>query len=259
MKVPSKAGVNIEPLRHGSVRQECDSKQVGWGRRKEADAFHRLLADTIHSIRAKGTEPVEALALDAGKLRQLAEIVQIQMNQYLFQAVVERDETDASNGFALDWMNFPLISSQLDSLVSNFQQGQQKTVGIQSEYDIDDVIDHASSKYGVDPDLARAVIRAESDFDPNCTSPKGAMGLMQLMPETAEELGVKNPYNPVENIMAGTRYLKGLLDRYEGKVALALAAYNWGMGNVERHPDRLPKETQVYIARVNQYYREATS
>jgi soluble lytic murein transglycosylase-like protein len=85
------------------------------------------------------------------------------------------------------------------------------------------------------------------------------MGLMQLMPDTAQELGVKNCYNPVENIMAGTRYLKSLLNRYDGNVELTLAAYNWGMGNVERHPDRLPKETLTYIARVSGYLREGTT
>jgi len=78
---------------------------------------------------------------------------------------------------------------------------------------------------------------------------------MQLMPATAKELGVRDAFDPEENIMAGTRYLKGLLERYEGDLNLALGAYNWGMGNVERSPEKFPRETLNYIARVNHYYR----
>jgi len=76
------------------------------------------------------------------------------------------------------------------------------------------------------------------------------------MPETARDLGVKNAYDPQENIMGGTSYLKTLLDRYDGKVDLALAAYNWGMGNLERSPDRLPAETINYVARINNYLKD---
>jgi|WetSurMetagenome_2_1015567.scaffolds.fasta_scaffold02740_12 hypothetical protein len=118
------------------------------------------------------------------------------------------------------------------------------------------VIQEASKTYGVDPELIRAVIRAESNFKNESTSPKGAMGLMQIMPETAKDLGIRDGYDPRENIMGGTRYLKGLLERYRGDVPTALAAYNWGMGNVERRPEKLPRETQVYINRIQQFMGE---
>lgn len=125
--------------------------------------------------------------------------------------------------------------------------------------DTESIIKQAADRYDVDPHLIRAVIRAESNFDPTATSSQGAQGLMQLMPQTAQELGVTDAYDPSENIMGGTRYLRGLLDRYDGNTPLALAAYNWGMGNVERHPGRLPEETRTYIARVNTYFRESVS
>lgn len=115
---------------------------------------------------------------------------------------------------------------------------------------LEPIIERASASCGVDKGLIIEVIRAESGFDASALSSKGAMGLMQLMPETARELGVSNPYDPEENVMAGTRYLKSLLDRYDGSVPLALAAYNWGMGNLERSSGRLPKETREYVSRI---------
>jgi len=119
------------------------------------------------------------------------------------------------------------------------------------------IIQQASQAYGVDPSLIRAVIRAESNFKNESTSPKGAMGLMQIMPGTAKDLGIRDAYDPLQNIMGGTRYLKSLLDRYGGDVPTALAAYNWGMGNVERRPEKLPRETRIYISRIQQYLDEA--
>ena len=121
--------------------------------------------------------------------------------------------------------------------------------------DFEPIIRDAGNRYGVDPALIRAVIQAESGGDPLAVSRAGARGLMQLMPGTAAELSVGNAFDPVENIMGGTRYLSRLLDRYRGDVKLALAAYNWGMGNLEKRPDTMPLETKNYINKVENQYR----
>lgn len=113
--------------------------------------------------------------------------------------------------------------------------------------------DHASLN-GVRADLVKAVVQVESAYDPYARSPKGALGLMQLMPATCRQYGVKNPFNPVENVSAGVAYLRDLLDRYQNDETLALAAYNAGPGAVDDHGQAVPpyRETQNYVAHVNQ-------
>ena len=110
-----------------------------------------------------------------------------------------------------------------------------------------------SRRVGVSADLVRAVIQAESAFNTFAVSSKGAMGLMQLMPATAVELGVHNPFEPDQNIRGGVVYLKRLLDRYDQKVDLALAAYNAGMGNVDKY-DAVPpfQETRAYVKKITE-------
>jgi soluble lytic murein transglycosylase-like protein len=116
----------------------------------------------------------------------------------------------------------------------------------------DGVIEQESAANAVDPNLVRAVIQAESAFNPWARSHKGAMGLMQLMPATAREYGVLDPYNPLENIRAGVAYLKKLLVRFSDNVELALAAYNAGPAAVERYGSKVPpyRETRNYVAKI---------
>jgi len=119
----------------------------------------------------------------------------------------------------------------------------------------DPIIDQASKRFGLEAPLIKAVIKAESDFDPNAISHKGARGLMQIMPMNFSLLDVENPFDPHQSINAGARYLKEMMDRYQGKLSLSLAAYNAGPGAVDRYGGVPPyQETEEYIDRVMKYY-----
>ncbi|MEQ9619362.1 MAG: lytic transglycosylase domain-containing protein [Deltaproteobacteria bacterium] len=124
-----------------------------------------------------------------------------------------------------------------------------------SAYDKD--ILTVSEKHGVDPYLVKAVIKAESDFDPNAVSPKNAQGIMQLIPGTANDYGVINPFDPHDNMDGGVRYLKDLLEYFDGDLNLSLAAYNAGKGAVIKHGFTIPPypETSNYITKVLGYYK----
>ena len=124
-----------------------------------------------------------------------------------------------------------------------------------SEKDIDDAIEKAAARHNVDANLVRSVIKVESNFNPNAVSRKGAMGLMQLMPQTARSLNVTNPFDPQQNVDAGVRHLKKLLESYGGDVPLTLAAYNAGSRAVARSAG-IPhfSETQNYVRRITNLY-----
>jgi Transglycosylase SLT domain len=121
--------------------------------------------------------------------------------------------------------------------------------------DVDAAIEQAAARHNVDPNLVRAVVKVESNFNPNAVSRKGAMGLMQLMPATARQLKVNNPFDPQQNVDAGVRHLKQLLESYGGDVKLTLAAYNAGAGAVARSSG-VPHyaETQSYVRRITSLY-----
>lgn len=134
----------------------------------------------------------------------------------------------------------------LDSSIEN-----KKNPNPTSRAEINELIDKYADQAGLDVDFVKAVINQESGFNPNATSKCGAMGLMQLMPGTAKGLGVTNAYDPEQNIQGGTKYLKGLLDRFDNNKSLALAAYNAGPNAVKKYGGIPPyQETQNYVKNV---------
>lgn len=130
----------------------------------------------------------------------------------------------------------------------------------QSVSPLEDIFNRAAKKYGVDVNLLKAIAKQESDFQPDCTSHAGAMGIMQLMPDTAKGLGVTDPYDPEQNIMGGAKFISQMLKKYDGNVTLALAAYNAGPNNVAKYGGVPPfKETQDYVKKVTAYYKNGVT
>jgi len=133
--------------------------------------------------------------------------------------------------------------------IDHFEPGLATSVA--SPESQQDLINTLSDRHDLDPDLVNSVIRAESGFNPHAVSPKGAQGLMQLMPQTASALGVANAFDPAANVEGGTRYLRDLLERYNFDLIKALAAYNAGPERVEQYHGVPPYyETQAYVARI---------
>jgi soluble lytic murein transglycosylase-like protein len=125
--------------------------------------------------------------------------------------------------------------------------------------EINAMVEQTASRHQIDPQLVHAIIKVESEYDPKAVSAKGAMGLMQLIPETAQRFGVENPFNPKENIEGGVSYLKHLLDLYRGDLSLSLAAYNAGEAAVQRFGG-IPSfaETRKYVRKVTDIYQSVS-
>jgi soluble lytic murein transglycosylase len=143
-----------------------------------------------------------------------------------------------------------------DSRYQKIQVESSRFHATLSEQELEPLIRRHSSRQQLHPALIRAVIKAESDFDPRAVSRAGAIGLMQLMPQTAIRLDVRDMYNPDDNVGGGAKYLRQLLDRFHGNLPLALAAYNAGENAVDRYQALPPfDETRQYVRKVLRYYR----
>lgn len=243
------------------------------------ESFQNLLK-AVSEADTPPAKPLDGLqsAAKARELLELTQRVKLRMNESLLRIVSDTDPENRSRYFLEEGLRDILSSgAEEDAYPSIIRQGPSETdtpppqvlepklkksaealTDRRGMSEIDEIIREAAETYDVAPELIKGVIQAESSFNPNAISPKGAMGLMQLMPGTAKELGVTDPMDPTSNVMGGTRYLKKLLDRYEGSVPLALAAYNWGMGNLDSHRGRMPAETRNYVAKVTKSYREST-
>ncbi len=171
------------------------------------------------------------------------------------QPVVQSDETPIVQEKALPVRRDESVNNSATASV-NLAQAQKAY-----RQKLDDMVVRTARRHGIDPHLARAVVTAESDFDPNVLSHAGAMGLMQLMPETAKDLGVSDPWDPEQNVDGGVRYLGQMIRRFDGDVGKALMAYNWGPSNVE-NGGRPPAETRNYqtkVLRLRKLYAEGFS
>jgi len=243
-------------------------KKLEYQVKDQGGDFPETLRQAVASRnQSKTPSPVAGRELQA--VKALVQMQLLDLNTTLLRAL-SRSSAGRTAGPA-DLIEWPGLTGWVDlaglylSTADNRKSDPDKTKGIArhgpsfnrpESQSFDEIIEGAAAAFKLDPNLVRAVIKTESDFDSQAVSKAGAMGLMQLMPETARELGVDDAFDPVQNIFGGARYLRQMLDRYEGSLDRALSAYNWGPGNLERSSGSLPAETQNYLVRVNRFYKE---
>ena len=192
--------------------------------------------DTIYPKNAQKTTPFEEVLQSSAKSNFGSLLLDPRLKQVNANIVKQTPQTSLQNAL-----------TETTAIQANTQTS--------SKSQILNVVSQISKKYNVDEKLVQAVIKQESGFNPKAKSKSGAIGLMQLMPATAKNLGVKDPYNTVQNVEGGVKYLKSMLNKYNGNVILALAAYNAGPGAVDKYSGVPPyKETQNYVKNILSNY-----
>ena len=229
--------MSVDPLKIGSLPSPLLARTGG-----SKVAGHDDFAQLLEQLQQAEAEPKSA----AAQAEAVLALARMQLLQGLFAPEQNTPEAGLMSlvrpGFSL----LPRVPQvQADRLYRQLQPQLQEQPAGRSE--IEQMIDQVAGEVSLAPELIRSVVSAESDFQPQAVSPVGAQGLMQLMPETAAELGVEDSFDPQQNLLGGSRYLKQLLDKYEGDLDKALAAYNWGQGNVDRKGlAQMPEETRSY-------------
>ncbi len=206
-----------------------------------------IMSEMLNNISKNGSTSSDFGATESNSFESL---IQNLINANGSASENQSSNTNKSTVGNVDVSKLPILKSK-DDITADVKYD----VGT-SNLSISQAVDNASKKYGVDKNLILAVIKQESSFNPNATSGCGAEGLMQLMPGTANELGVKNAYDINQNVDGGTKYLKSLLDTF-GNSKMAIAAYNAGPGAVEKSGEnisKLPSETRDYVSKVSAYY-----
>ena len=222
------------------------------------------------SSSSPGTAPTTAHSNPKGKEAAPRTVTRIMLkNGSVIDADTAWEENDGMIGYLLGNMQAFIEPSAVSRMLRGVTPGEPPPAEINQptlrfttgNAGLDQLIVNSAARHEIDPLLIYLVMREESGFNYRAVSHVGARGLMQLMPATAQRLGVRNIHDPVENVEAGTRYLKNLITLFAGDVNLALAAYNAGEVAVLRYGRRIPpyQETQNYVRRINAAYRQATA